>query len=52
MSAMFKKSNSKLSLAIIVSIVLHVILIIILCYKVMQDDSNSYGDINGQSLLS
>lgn len=50
MSAMFKKSNSKLSLAIIVSIVLHVILIIILCYKVMQDDSNSYGDINGQSL--
>lgn len=50
MSAMFKKSNSKFSLAIILSILFHVLLIIFLCYKAIQDDSDNYGTVNGQSI--
>ncbi len=50
MSAMSKKSNSKFSLAIILSILFHVLLIIFLCYKAIQDDSDNYGTVNGQSI--
>ncbi|MCX8578389.1 cell envelope integrity protein TolA [Gilliamella sp. B2717] len=47
---MSKKSNSKFSLAIILSILFHVLLIIFLCYKAIQDDSDNYGTVNGQSI--
>ena len=50
MSAMSKKSNSKFSLAIILSILFHVLLIIFLCYKAIKDDSDNYGTVNGQSI--
>jgi colicin import membrane protein len=50
MSAMSNNSKSKLSLAIIISIILHVALIIILSYRLTQDDSNNYGSNNGQTI--
>lgn len=44
------KPNSKLSIAIIVSIILHVILIVILGYHAIHDDNTNYGSINGNSI--
>lgn len=50
MSAMSYKSNSKLSLPITVSIILHLVLIAILSYKAMHNNDASYGSLNGQSI--
>ena len=50
MSAMSNKSNSKLSLPIIISIIFHGILIIVLGYKFVSDTGENYGSINGNSI--
>ena len=50
MSAMSNKSNSKLSLPIVISIIFHGILIIVLGYKFVSDTGENYGSINGNSI--
>ena len=50
MSAMSNKLNSKLSLPVIISILLHGILIIALGYKFVSDTGENYGSINGNSI--
>ena len=50
MSAMSNKLNSKLSLPIIISIILHGMLIIALGYKFVSDTGENYGSINGNSI--
>ena len=50
MSAMSSKLNSKLSLPVIISILLHGILIIALGYKFVSDTGENYGTINGNSI--
>ena len=50
MSAMSNKLNSKLSLPVIISILLHGILIIALGYKFVSDTGENYGTINGNSI--
>ena len=47
---MSNKLNSKLSLPIIISIILHGILIIALGYKFVSDTGENYGSINGNSI--
>lgn len=47
---MIYKPNSKLSLPVIISIVLHVVLVIILGYNALLNDSDNSGSINGQSI--
>ena len=47
---MSNKLNSKLSLPIIISIILHGMLIIALGYKFVSDTGENYGSINGNSI--
>ena len=47
---MSSKLNSKLSLPVIISILLHGILIIALGYKFVSDTGENYGTINGNSI--
>ena len=47
---MSNKSNSKLSLPIVISIIFHGILIIVLGYKFVSDTGENYGSINGNSI--
>ena len=47
---MSNKLNSKLSLPVIISILLHGILIIALGYKFVSDTGENYGSINGNSI--
>ena len=47
---MIYKPNSKLSLPVIISIMLHVVLVIILGYNALLNDSDNSGSINGQSI--
>ena len=47
---MSSKLNSKLSLPVIISILLHGILIIALGYKFVSDTGENYGSINGNSI--
>ncbi|MCX8638749.1 cell envelope integrity protein TolA [Gilliamella sp. B3172] len=47
---MSNKLNSKLSVPVLISIILHGIIIVILGYRFMQDSDANFGSINGNSI--
>ncbi|QYN47347.1 cell envelope integrity protein TolA [Gilliamella sp. ESL0405] len=47
---MSSKLNSKLSVPVLISIILHGIIIVILGYRFMQDSDANFGSINGNSI--